>query len=140
MNKKLLYGLFGFIGGLLLSTLLIFMYVIVYINELRDAFSYDLILFSALSFITLSIAGFLSGVRYFQKKSTGNIWLFAYIIIYVYPVLGEILKHGFGKELLIVGLFYIFAFLYAELSDYIWKMWMKYVSLIFYKILMQNSH
>lgn len=132
MNKRILCSVFGFLGGLLLASSLIFMYVtLYYINRLENLFSHDSLLFYMSCFVILSVAGFFSGIRYSQKKLTRNIWLIAYILLYVNPTFWEILRNENSKELLIIAFFFIFAVIYAELSDYVWKIWMKYVSLRF---------
>lgn len=132
MNKRILYGVFGSIGGLLLTALLMFMYIPLYANKPEVLYSHDFILFCTSSFVVLSIAGFLSGIRYFQKKPTQKTWLIAYIFLYVFPILWDILRNEHSKGFLIITLFYIFAFIYAELSDYVWKTWMRYVNLRFF--------
>ncbi|PAV14206.1 hypothetical protein ASJ81_14795 [Methanosarcina spelaei] len=100
-------------------------------TESENLFSHDSLLFYMSCFVVLSVAGFFSGIKYSQKKPTRNIWLIAYILLYVNPTFWEILRNENSKELVIIAFFFIFAVIYAELSDYVWKIWMKYVSLRF---------
>lgn len=125
-NKETAYIIRGGQGGIIIAFFLILMNISVHVNNFWRVASKDFIVFYLFVVILLAVVGGIAGKKYLKNKSTKLIWLIAYIIIYISDIFQEIAELKINKETFAIFiLFAIFVVLYTEMTNYIWKLWIK---------------
>lgn len=125
-DKENAYIVRGAQGGIIIAILLIIIILSLNVNNFWRATSKDFIVFYLLAIILLTIVGGIAGKCYLSDKSTKLIWLIAYVVLSLAGIFQNILELKINKEMLAFLIFLaIFVVLYAESTDYIWKLWIK---------------